>query len=155
MSTITKILKTAGVSALCNGVSTFIRVNNYTGNASSGPVIFFAASTFFTTSTALAGVGIDKFVNQNITSNKTTQYGLIAIESSLMFSGVMSSLNTVGNFTDLFSPSLKGSCGVSKLLTASTMGQSLAFKYIWDSSDEIDPELDSGIDQQADLIELL
>ena len=154
MSTINKILKTLGVSALCNGVSTFIIVNNYPTAASFGPVICYAANTFFTTSPALVGFFIDKFVNQNITSNKTTQYGLTALESSLIFPGGISSLK-VFNFTDLFSPSLKGNCGVSKLLTASTMGQSLVFKYIWDSSDETNPELNTEIDQQADLIEVV
>ena len=145
MSTITKILKTAGVSALCNGF------NVYLSNDKSIEFTKAAMCAAFTTLPALAGVGIDKLVNQKFTSNKTTQYGLTALESSLIFPGGISSLK-VFNFTDLFSPSLKGNCGVSKLLTASTMGQSLAFKAIWDSSDEIDPELDSGIDQQADLI---
>ncbi len=53
-------------------------------------------------------------------------------------------------FVDLFSPSLESNCGFLKLSTASIMDQSLAFKYIWDSCAETDPELD----KQTESLEL-
>ncbi len=86
MSTINKILKTAGVSALCNGVSTSIIVNNCPKDHLLGTKFAFTVSTLLTTLPALVGgVFIDKFFNQSITSNKTTQYGLTALESTLIF----------------------------------------------------------------------
>ncbi len=154
MSTITKILKTAGVSALCNGVHLYLLKDKYKS------IEFTKAEmcAAFTTLPALAGFGIDKLVNQKFTSNKTTQYGLTALESSLIFPVVTAVVTALSGqnkplkyFTDLFSSSLKGNCGASKLLTASTMVQSLAFKSIWDSSDEMNPELD----KQTESLELI
>ncbi len=199
MSTITKILKTAGVSALCNGITVYLSKDESTEFSTQA-----AMSGALTTLPALVGgVGIDKFVNQSITSNKpiqygltaiesalilpggislflelsgeehplqflysnkTTQYGLTAIESSLIFP-VVTALSPQSQplkyFENLFSPSFEGNCGDSKLFALSTMAQSLAFKYIWDSSDEAAPELNkqtdslelnTEIDQQVDLI---
>ncbi len=122
MSTINKILKTSGVSALCNGGTSFLE------NHSQGFDVAFIIHGIFSTLPALAVVGIDKFVNQNITSNKIIQYGLTAIESALILPGGISlflQLSVQESFTIFFkalcSPSLEDVDGKIKLLTASTM----------------------------------
>ena len=161
MSTINKILKTLGVSAGLNLVGE--KVYNMT---QSQHIECFGFLFPALTLPASVVCGIDQYINQNITSNKTTQYVLTAVESASILPTVFF-LITAANaqqqnaqeqslsqalFEAFCTPSLGNGSGEIKLYTAGVIIQSLAFKYIWDSSDEIDPELDSGIDQQADLI---
>ena len=146
MSTITKILKTAGVSALCNGVHLYLLKDKYKS------IEFTKAEmcAAFTTLPALVGVGTDKLINQKFTSNKPIQYGLTALESGLtaftLFYLISSSDQK--SFKELCSEHAKN----LTLLAANTIPQSAIIKYIWDSRDET-PELNPEIDQQPDLIE--
>ena len=55
------------------------------------------------------------------------------------------------NLTKLFSSSFKCQAGMFKIIAANTMIQSLAFKYIWDSSDEKTHELDQTDDLDLNL----
>ena len=153
MSTITKILKTAGVSALCNGVSTSIIVNNYPKDPLLAPKLAFTVSTLLTTLPALLGVSIDKFVNQKFTSNKTTQYWLTALESFVTTPTVLFLYDHKNKFLKYYKNifSVLSVDVLCKSFTLSTMVQSLAFKYIWDSNDATNPE----IEQQTDLIEIV
>ena len=125
MSTINKILKTAAVIGFFNGGISYFQNSFVESFVTLGLVI---------TLPALGVVVIDRVVNQNITSNKIIQYGLTAVE-------------TMG-----ICPNFYGEDNV--IMIAFTTCQSLAFKYIWDSSDEI-PELNTEFDQQPDLIEEL
>ena len=129
MSTINKILKTAALMGFVDGG--FACMATYEKNFEEFNQ-FFGILTALTTLPALVTVGVDKFVNQNITSNKIIQYGLTTVESYALVSNF---------FNDIF-------------ITTFIICKSLAFKYIWDSNDET-PELNPDIEQQADLIEIV
>ena len=145
ISTITKIFKTAGVSALCNVISAFVVRDSE--NEILPAVI---DNIIFVTLPALVGVGTDKLINQKFTSNKPIQYGFTALESTLtaftLFYLISSSDQK--SFKELCSEHAKN----LTLLAANTIPQSAIIKYIWDSRDET-PELNPEIDQQPDLIE--
>jgi hypothetical protein len=164
MSTTNKILQTIRVAAVCDvmgaGVMGLAKndfdVNEFTKDF--GIKAFtegFVINLFISTIPALGAIGIDKFVNQNITSNKTIQYGLTAAEGVLVFPTVFSVCTQKNEFTEFFkklsSPSFKGQAGMIKVIVVNSMIQSLAFKYIWDSSDEATPEIDQKDDLDLNL----
>ena len=157
MSTTNKILKTAGVAIGCDvvavGIITVLENEFNIFDEDEFNVNFL--DVLFSTVPALGVFGIDKFVNQNITSNKTIQYGLTAAESVLAIPTVISVRTQENEFTKYFqklsSPSFKGQAGMLKIIAANKMIQSLAFKYIWDSSDEKTHELDQTDDLDLNL----
>jgi hypothetical protein len=157
MSTINKILKTVGVAAVCDVIvevavglaENDLDVKKFAGNFDAEDFVEDFANNFASsTLPALVVFGIDKLVNQNITSNKTIQYGLTAAEGVLAYPTGLSVFETnvfPKYFGDLSSPSFKDIPGNIKIIAANTMAQSLAFKYIWDSRDET-TELDQTVD---------
>ena len=95
----------------------------------------------------------DKLINQNITSNKAIQYGMLAAETVLEL-GIVTGLSKAqknekfsvnefkGFFSALFSTDFE-----AHVITAGAIGFSLIHKYIWDQPNESVEELDqnSGI----------
>ncbi len=159
MSTINKIFKTVGVVAVCDVMGAGVMglaTNDFDVKAFAQN---FAREKFFSdlsinvvssTPAALGVFTIDKLVNQNITSNKTIQYGLTAAEGVLVFPTVSSITAKENEFSEFFkelsSPSFKEIAGITKVTAVNSMIQSLAFKYIWDSNDEATPEIDQKDD---------
>lgn len=149
MSTINKILKTIGVAAVCDVIGAGVidievKVIKKSHKSSDETTFanYFFANVFLTTLPALVAFGVDKFVNQNITSNKTIQYGLTAFESVLATLTILSVLSSFPkHYEDL--------SDLDFCIEASILIQSLAFKYIWDSSDEATPELNQIVDLDA------
>ena len=131
MSTINKILKTAALIGFVDGglASMATYKENFEGFNQS-----LVYSAIFITLPALLGVGMDRVINQNITSNKIIQYGLTAVETY----GIASNLHDDNSF-----------------FITLIICKSLALKNIWDSSDEPTPELNTEFDQQTNLIEIV
>lgn len=149
-----KIFKTVGVAAVFNVIGA-VGFNKIADKYKSF-VGYFAVNFAFSTLPALGMFGVDKFVNQNITSNKTIQYGLTSAECVLTLPAILSVIEQKNKFSDycktIFSPSFEDGAGTLKIITANSIIQSLAFKYIWDSSDEtpaLDPIADSDLNLDA------
>ena len=102
----------------------------------------------------------------SITGSKTLQYTLTAVESVLAMPPILSAFPSGPNlsfavfkrcFKDLINPDFSCETSVKKkLLTATTLIQSLGFKYILDlaneqSQDEIDLTIDDSITNNESL----
>jgi hypothetical protein len=132
MSTTNKILKTAALIGFVDGGISYISTRESNFKDFNETLDAFIACT---TLPALVVFGIDKLVNQNITSNKNIQYGLTTVESY----GIASKI-TSNSHDDSINISIK----------TFIICKSLAFKYIWDSRDET-PELDQTVDSDLNL----
>ena len=154
MNLIQKIGASAGVVALnilsCTTVGYLADRNSTVVGKLFGPLTLMAGIT----------VVLDKYVNQNIISNKGIQYALTAVEG-LMFlpivcliSGgwdkISKFLEMIINTDKMFVEGKLQKHACMKFLISSIIIQALAFKYIWDqddssnTTDDITTELEIG-----------
>lgn len=101
----------------------------------------------------------DRLINQNITSNKAIQYGMLAAETVLEL-GILAGLSNQPSFvkefqeyfSHLFSTDLINYYSVdAKKLIALVIGSSFIHKYIWDQPNESVVELDQNSDIPIDI----
>ncbi len=118
----------------------------------------------FSLTTLMAGITVvlDKYVNQNIISNKGIQYALTAVEGFMFLPtlwSIITKSNQISEFCAMIINTNKMFVGEKlqnhaymKVLTSSIIIQALAFKYIWDQDDSSNTTDD--IATELDLMEI-
>ena len=132
--------------------------------------LFFS---FYATLIAGITVGLDKYINQNIISNKSIQYALTAVEGFMFVPTAVSISEGNLNFLTYFFESIIDTRAILawnnklkehaclKVCTLSIIIQALALKYIWDqddssnATDDITTELDLVEIEQMDDFEMV
>jgi hypothetical protein len=150
-----KYLKCGGVALLSNAaVGGFCALKQEEKLETFKTVFGFTAG--FSSFPAIIATGIDKLVNQNISSNKYFQYGATALEAGLMSIGVSSCLFALdsGKYLETFKEKAQNLVNLdtsedsiaTKIFFIGAMIQGMAFKYFLEDekvADELQPEIDS------------